>query len=221
VLAPYGRRLALAVASEIHVQGSSPQQVLHRDDEEWPLELLARKHPGAEIELEMMWAVNNFTAEAGATCQVPGSHLWPTARQPQPDEIVPVPMGRGSVLLWLGSSLHGAGESAADAGGRHGLLLGYCLSWLRPEMNMHNSCPPEVAARMDPAVSMLLGFGDGPNRYGPHPMISGPIYANEYNGFPNTIADLGAAKGLEGDGAYPSLFVGSGGAPSHFDPSKL
>jgi hypothetical protein len=191
LLAPYARRIALAVASEIRVEGSSPAQVLHRDDEEWPLDLLAMKRPGAELELECMWAVSDFVQEGGATCHVPGSHLWPGSRKPDPDEIVPVPMPRGSVLLWVGSALHGAGASVPTAGTRHGLLLGYCLSWLRPEMNMHFSCPSHVAAAMDPRMSALLGFA-GSNRYGPHPFISGPIYAAEYNGYPDTVADLGA-----------------------------
>jgi hypothetical protein len=83
LLGPYGRRLAAAVASEIRVEGSSPAQVLHRDDEEWPLDLVADKKPGAEIEMECMWAVSDFQAEGGATCHVPGSHLWPTGRTPQ------------------------------------------------------------------------------------------------------------------------------------------
>eukprot|EP01045_Picozoa_sp_COSAG04_P025352 COSAG04_NODE_3312_length_2945_cov_25.122277_3_plen_61_part_00 len=39
-------------------------------------------------------------------------------------------------------------------------------------------------------MSTLLGFA-GSNRYGPHPHISGPVYAAEYNGFPGTVADLG------------------------------
>ena len=54
LLGQYGRRLAAAVASEIRVEGSSPAQVLHRDDEEWPLDLVALKKPGAELELECM-----------------------------------------------------------------------------------------------------------------------------------------------------------------------
>ena len=191
LLAPYARRIALAVASEIRVEGSSPAQVLHRDDEEWPLDLVAMKRPGAELELECMWALSDFVQEGGATCHVPGSHLWPASRKPEADEIVPVPMPRGSVLLWVGSALHGAGASLPTARTRHGLLLGYCLSWLRPEMNMHFSCPSHVAAQMDPRMSALLGFA-GRNRYGPHPHISGPIYAAEYNGYPGTVADLGA-----------------------------
>lgn len=31
----------------VQVQGAGPAQVLHRDDEEWPVDLLALKNPGA------------------------------------------------------------------------------------------------------------------------------------------------------------------------------
>ena len=74
-------------------------------------------------------------------------------------------------MLWLGSALHGAGASKAGAAYRQGLLLGYCLSWLRPEMNFHFACPSEVAAQMDPRMSTLLGFAGSPNRYGEHPCL--------------------------------------------------
>ena len=116
-----------------------------------------------------------------------GSHLWPSEREPLPSEIVSVPMPRGSCLLWTGSTLHGAGSSAADAAIRHGLLFAFCLSWLRPEMNMHFSCPAEVAAGMDERMSTLLGFA-GSHRYGPHPYISGPVFATEYTVCPQRSA---------------------------------
>ena len=191
---PYAKRAVLAVATEIKLQGEGPAQALHRDDEEWPLELLAFRKPGVELELQCMWAVSDFAAAGGATCQVPGSHRWPVDREPTPDEIAVVPMPRGSVLLWLGSALHGAGASAAGVAARHGLLLGYCLSWLRPEFNMHFSCPPKVAARMDPRMSTLLGFAGPPNRYGSHPYLTGPAFATEYTGYPGDASDYSNGK---------------------------
>ena len=166
--------------------------MLHRDDEEWPLDLLAHKKPGAEMELNSMWAVSDFYAESGATQQVPGSHRWPAGRKPNDDEVAIAEMPRGSVLLWLGSTLHGAGASAADAPTRHGMLLGYCLSWLRPEMNMQWACPPEVAAGLDGRIATLLGFA-GSDRYGKHPYKVGPAFATEYNGYPGDEVDYGAA----------------------------
>eukprot|EP01052_Picozoa_sp_SAG31_P016504 SAG31_NODE_1095_length_9928_cov_5.441042_7_plen_167_part_00 len=155
------------------------------------------------MELEAMWAVSDFDPSCGATCVCPGSHRWPRERTPRAQEVVAAAMQRGSVLLWCGSLLHGAGRSAPGAATRHGLLLGYCLSWLRPEMNMHFSVPAEVAAGMEPEVQALLGFA-GHNRYGPHPNISGPVYAAEYNGFPGEVADLGAA-GRVSDGEFTAI----------------
>lgn len=68
----------------------------------------------------------------------------------------------------------------------------YCLSWLRPEMNMQWACPPEVAARLDPRLATLLGFA-GTDRYGRHPYKIGPAFATEYNGYPGDEVDYGAA----------------------------
>jgi hypothetical protein len=198
MLSPYARRVALAVASEINISGAGPAQVLHRDDEEWPLDLSALKKPGAELELNSMWAVSDFVKESGATQVAPGSHRWPAGREPQPDEVAIAEMPKGSVLLWLGSTLHGAGASTPDCGHpggpprRHGMLLGFCLSWLRPEMNMHWSCPPSVAASLDPRVSTLLGFA-GSDRYGAHPYKVRVAFATEYNGYPGDEVDYGAA----------------------------
>ena len=37
------------------------------------------------------------------------------------------------------------------------------------------------------------GFAGPCNRYGPHPYISGPIFASEYNGYPGDETDYGKA----------------------------
>lgn len=63
------------------------------------------------------------------------------------------------------------------------------------------------------------GFA-GENRYGPHPYISGPIYAAEYNGYPGTVADLGAVMGEDEEGSPSHVDVG-GTLGARFDPSKL
>ena len=136
-----------------------------------------------------------------------GSHTWPRDRCVLPSEVTAVAMRRGSVLLWCGSTLHAASRHAGtedgySAGVRQGLLLGYCLSWLRPEMNFHYSIPVSVMRSMNPDMQALCGFA-GSNRYGPHPNISGPVYAAEYNGFPDTEVDLGAAENRSSLGQEP------------------
>eukprot|EP01046_Picozoa_sp_COSAG06_P017403 COSAG06_NODE_1181_length_10363_cov_10.391563_7_plen_145_part_00 len=120
-----------------------------------PVDLLARKLPEAEVQLECMWAVSEFTEANGGTRFCPGSHLWPAGRVPRADEIVAAEVPRGSVLLWLGSTLHGSGASVPGTN-RQGLLLGYCLSWLRPEQNMHFTCPADVAAAMDDRMAVRI-----------------------------------------------------------------
>jgi len=165
ILSPYARRVALAVASEIKVSGAGPAQVLHRDDEEWPLDLLAHKKVGAELELNTMWAVSDFAAESGATQQVPGSHRWPAGREPHDDEIVTAEMPRGSVLLWLGSTLHGAGASVAGAATRHGMLLGYVSINTLPaqllfkrRLRLHRRAPPPPHALPQARTSVSFGW---------------------------------------------------------------
>ena len=71
LLHPHAQRIALAVAVEFKVDGEKRAQEMHRDDEEWPVDLLARKLPGAEVQLECMHAVTDFTEASGATCTRP------------------------------------------------------------------------------------------------------------------------------------------------------
>ena len=63
--------------------------------------------------INCMWAVDEFTAENGATHLVPGSHKWPrgSERVPEPHEITQGVMPAGSVLIYFGSLLHGGGAN--------------------------------------------------------------------------------------------------------------
>jgi ectoine hydroxylase-related dioxygenase (phytanoyl-CoA dioxygenase family) len=58
--------------------------------------------------INCMWAVDEFTAENGATNIVPGSHKWERVgllpeREPVRDEITQGVMRAGSVLIYFGS----------------------------------------------------------------------------------------------------------------------
>ena len=104
-----------------------------------------------------MWAVSDFTEENGATRLVPGSHLWEREREATKGEVVQGAMSKGSVLVWLGTLLHGMGVNGTDTP-RTGLVSAYSVGWLPQEENQYLACPPEVAAGLPEKVQQLLGY---------------------------------------------------------------
>jgi ectoine hydroxylase-related dioxygenase (phytanoyl-CoA dioxygenase family) len=117
-------------------------QALHRDGSTYPL---PRVPGGPEHYLNMMWSIVDFTAENGATRVIPGSHLWPEGRVPQPDDpVIQLTMPRGSVGMWLGSTYHGGGINRTPSP-RYGAEMAFNLGWLRPYETPLLLVPPTVA----------------------------------------------------------------------------
>ena len=66
-------------------------------------------------------------------------------------------MRPGAALLFLGSTLHGAGGNATAAV-RRGMIVSYCLGWLKPYENQWLAYPPPVARRFAPELAALVGY---------------------------------------------------------------
>jgi ectoine hydroxylase-related dioxygenase (phytanoyl-CoA dioxygenase family) len=66
-------------------------------------------------------------------------------------------MPAGSVLFWLGGTLHGAGANTSSDW-RYGVILTYSLGWLRQEENQYLDVPPQVAERLKPELRKLIGY---------------------------------------------------------------
>ena len=66
-------------------------------------------------------------------------------------------MPAGSVLYWLGGTLHGAGPNTSQDW-RYGVILTYSLGWLRQEENQYLHIPPERLAELSPEVRRVAGF---------------------------------------------------------------
>ena len=64
----------------------------------------------------------------------------------------------GSVLIWQGGTLHGAGANATPDDWRYGVVLNYNLGWLRQEENQHVSIPLADVLALPDAVRSHLGF---------------------------------------------------------------
>jgi ectoine hydroxylase-related dioxygenase (phytanoyl-CoA dioxygenase family) len=144
--------IQLNLTQAIRIGPGEPAQILHTDDAMFPIETLT-----SERMINAMWAVDAFTAENGATLVVPGSHRWPKDRRPEPHEIVAAAMPEGSVLLYLGSLIHGGGANTTPAP-RTGLVLSYALGWLKQAENQFLAVPRAQAATFPERLQRLLGY---------------------------------------------------------------
>ncbi len=147
----YGYQLHVSAALE--VGPGARTQLLHREHDSFNF----FPDPKPNLIVASMWAITDFRTENGATLLVPGSHQWPQEREPEPEEIIAAEMPAGSVLYWLGGTLHGAGANVATDW-RYGVILTYSLGWLRQEENQYLSVPPARAARLKPQLRDLIGY---------------------------------------------------------------
>ena len=66
-------------------------------------------------------------------------------------------MPAGSVLYWLGGTLHGAGANTSQDW-RYGVILTYSVGWVRQEENQYLDVPAERLADLSPEVRRIAGF---------------------------------------------------------------
>ncbi len=152
----------------IEIHPGEMDQDLHMDDGIYPI-----RFPDIPFQISAMWSLNDFTEENGATRVVLGSHLRPElegrrdpqlvtrrerARLARPDEnVVQAVMPKGSVLFYLGSTLHGGGANKTDTP-RAGLINTYALGWLRQEENQYLNVPREIAGSYPDHIRRLMGY---------------------------------------------------------------
>lgn len=143
-------QLNLTQAARIHP--GERAQAPHRDEEMWPAD-----KQGREWLLNVMWAVSDFTEENGATRLWPGSHRAALDRHVDPKNSVAGAMRAGSALLFLGSLTHGAGANMS-ALPRTGVIVSYCLGWLKTYENQFLAYPREVARCFPVQLQQLIGY---------------------------------------------------------------
>lgn len=142
----------LNLTQAVRIHPGQRQQVPHRDEEMWPC-----AKNGAEYLVNVMWALTDFTAENGATLLWPRSQFNPLSRHIDPVDAVIAEMPRGSALVYLGSVTHCGGANRSDQP-RTGLILSYCLGWLKQYENAFLSYPPQVAKEFPKALRDLIGY---------------------------------------------------------------
>jgi len=156
VMLPNCANYRIGSLTGIEIWPGESDQELHVDDSIYPLRL-----PDTQLQISAMWALNDFTGENGATRVVPGSHnKLPPVRDDMDyfgEDIVQAVMPRGSVLLYLGTTVHGGGANRSEAP-RAGLINTYSLGWLRQEENQYLNVPREVAMTHSTTIQRLMGY---------------------------------------------------------------
>jgi len=155
LLLPYCVRYHINYTGVMYLEPGETAQPLHRDTGFYPIQ-----NPAPPLLLSTMWAISDFTANNGATCLIPGSRHWEDAREPTAAEIAVAEMPAGSVLLYIGNTLHGGGANRSDDP-RFGLALHYALGWLRQEENQYLAVPPDEARALPQQIQELLGYSLG------------------------------------------------------------
>lgn len=152
VLGPWCDTVQLNLTQGLALHPGAPPQLPHRDQDMW------RGAIGeTEYLVNVMWPFTRYTAENGATVVWPNSHGAKALVPERPTGEFAVELEPGSALLFLGSTLHGAGGNAS-AEVRRGAIVSYCLGWLKPYENQWLAYPPEVAREFSPELAALVGY---------------------------------------------------------------
>lgn len=143
-------QLNLSQAVELH-PGALPQ-FPHRDQDMWQGAL-----GDVEYLINVMWPLTPFTAENGATIIWPRSHGVEALVEEVKEAPIIAEADPGDAIVFLGSTLHGAGSNrSTDV--RRGIIISYCLGWLKPYENQWLAYPPEVAKDFPPDLAALAGY---------------------------------------------------------------
>jgi len=152
VLRPWCDRIALNLTQAVEIHPGALAQFPHWDQDMW-----AGSKGEIEYLVNVMWPLTPFTEGNGGTRLWPSSHLAQDAeRLPLADSVVPQ-LEPGDALLFLGSTLHGGGANAS-ATPRRGIIVSYCLGWLKPFELQWLVYPPEIARHFDPELAALIGY---------------------------------------------------------------
>ncbi|MFC4136124.1 phytanoyl-CoA dioxygenase family protein [Hamadaea flava] len=159
LLHPRVRNLVTASLGEVYQFGMLFLSAVDPGQGTQPLHFDAGVYPlprDVEAETNVIWALDDFTADNGATLIAPGSHRWAADRRPKPSELVPAVMPAGSALVYSGRLWHAAGHNTSETT-RRALICEHVLPWLRPADNHILGTGLDGLRRLTPGLRRLAG----------------------------------------------------------------
>src|SRR3546814_5431791 len=110
-----------------------------------------------EYLVNIMWPLTTFARENGGTRLWTASHFdQDISVLPEADSVVPT-VSPGDALIFLGSTLHGGGGNVSAAP-RRGIVISYCLGWLKPFELQWLVYPPQVARCFSTELAAVVGY---------------------------------------------------------------
>lgn len=151
VLGPNCDWYQLNLSQAVRIHPGAARQPAHCDEDMWP------GPKSFEYMLNVIWALDDFTEQNGSTLIWPRSQPSPPAGIFDESRAIVATMKKGSAVVFLGSVLHcgGANTSQSD---RTGLILSYCLGWLKQYENQFLAYPPAVARLFPKELRDLIGY---------------------------------------------------------------
>jgi hypothetical protein len=120
--------------------------------------------PPFPLVANIIWMLDDFTEENGATRCIPGSHHedhagWtPDVMNRRSRETVAVGGRAGALVCLDGRVLHQTGANKTVDQLRHGIIAYYCQPWIRQQENASLSILPEVWPTLSSRVRELVGL---------------------------------------------------------------
>ena len=145
----------LSMLQVINILPGEQAQLLHTDDGFYPL-----PRPRDALGAATIWAIDDFTADNGATDIIGGSHLW-GQRTPEETEREPVVMKAGSCVFFLSTLWHGGGANRSAAP-RLAVTAQYCEPWLRPQEAFTLSTTRDTVRAVSEDIRRMLGYSIHP-----------------------------------------------------------
>lgn len=152
VLGPWCDAIQLNLTQAVEIHPGELAQFPHRDQDMWWGEI-----GKIEYLINVMWPFTEYRHENGATLIWPNSHGANSLAPECDTSPIVAECDPGSAIVFLGSTLHGAGGNESSKV-RRGMIVSYCLGWLKPYENQWLVYPPDVARHFDPELASLIGY---------------------------------------------------------------
>lgn len=142
----------LSQSQFINILPGEAPQALHNDDAFYQL-----PRPRQPLGAATIWAIDEFTAENGATVIIPGSHKWGDDKIGRREDTIPAVMPAGSVIFFLGTTWHGGGQNKTDTP-RFAATHQYCEAYMRQQENYLLELSKDTVRALSPELRSLVGY---------------------------------------------------------------